>query len=249
MSHCPFPHHCLLTASANRDSTTSSLSTTSRSSNLAFDLGSCINDDIIDDAVTNETKEDSITEIIEERNNRRRRASMVKNARMSLFLKTNEQEPNSLSNHRPVFWSKGCSVTGIMENDLRLLGHARFPEEFSAECTADDLFENQVALVHIFAFLSQHELMSIASTVCTSWSEAATTAMVKLMRTSLDCVDDDDELDDSSCSVKPSSSLERSWDYLTGLFPWGRFLSYGAFKNVYRVHNIVTDNTEAVSVM
>lgn len=238
-------------AKANRDSTTSSLSTTSRSSNLTFDLGACADSDILDDTTQSgrDNSDDGIGEIMRERNNRRRRASMVKNARMSLFLKTNEQESRRLSNHRPAFWSKRSSAACIIENDLKNLGHARFPEEFLSESQTEDLFENHVALVHIFSFLSQNELMTKASTVCTSWTDAATTATVKLMRSSLEFLDDEDELDDNSCSAIPPSSLERSWDYVTDLFPWGRFLSYGAFKNVYRVHNVVTDCTEAVSVM
>lgn len=223
----------------------------SRSSNLAFDLGACVEDDILVDIAPSEldNQDDGIGEIMRERNNRRRRASMVKNARMSLFLKTNEQESNRPTNHRPVFWSKRNSVAGIIENDLKTLGHARFPEEFSTEPQVEELFENQVALVLIFSFLSQHDLLIKASSVCSSWSDAATSATVKLMRSSLDILDDEDELDDSSSAVITSSPLEQPWDYLTNLFPWGRFLSYGAFKNVYKVHNVVTDNTEAVSVM
>lgn len=245
------PHSCSFVLSANRESITSSLSTSSRSSNLAFDLVSCVEDDILADIAPREldNHDVGVGEIMKERNDRRRRASMVKNARMSLFLKTNDQESGRLSNHRPVFWSKRSSIADIVKNDLTILGHPQFPGEFSEESHVEELFENQVALVHIFSFLSQTELMTTASTVCSSWSDAATTAIVKLMRSSLDFLDDDDELDDNSSSVIPSSSLEKSWDYLTGLFPWGRFLSYGAFKNVYKVHNAATDNTEAVSVM
>ncbi len=195
-----------------------------------------------------DSNDDDIGEIMMERNNRRRRASLIKNARMSLFLKTNEQEDNRLSNHKPIFWSKISCTTGIMSNDLNALDHAHFPDERSPE-SQEDLIENHTALVHIFSFLSQKDIMTTVSTICTSWSDAATTAIVKLMRSSLDFLDDEEDIDDNSSAALSSLSLERSWEYLTGVFPWGRFLSYGAFKSVYHVHNIMTNHTEAISVM
>ncbi|GAX26937.1 hypothetical protein FisN_9Lh237 [Fistulifera solaris] len=237
-------------ADMNRESTTSSMSLSSRSSNLAFDLGACVDDVVIEETESSvrDSIDDDIGELITERNNRRRRASLIKSARMSLFLKTNEQEDNRLSNNKPIFWSKRRCTTGMMNNDLNALDHAQFPDELSPE-SQEDLFENHTALVNIFSFLSQKDIMTTVSTICTSWSDAATTAIVKLMRSSLDFLDDEEDTDDNSNAALSSLSLERSWEYLTGVFPWGRFLSYGAFKNVYRVYNIVTNHTEAISVM
>lgn len=52
-----------------------------------------------------------------------------------------------------------------------------------------------------------------------------------------------------SVNLMPPSSLEYSWEDLSNLFPWGRFLSSGASKKVYKVHNAMTKQIEAVSVM
>ena len=74
-------------------------------------------------------EDDDIGEIMTERNNRRRRASMVKKARMSLFLNANEQESTRPTNQGTIFWSKRSSVHGIIENDLEMLRRALFPED------------------------------------------------------------------------------------------------------------------------
>jgi hypothetical protein len=44
-------------------------------------------------------------------------------------------------------------------------------------------------------------------------------------------------------------SMERSWQYLNTLHPWGCFLSEGAFKKVYKVYNARVGVDEALSVM
>jgi hypothetical protein len=68
--------------------------------------------------------------------------------------------------------------------------------------------------------------------------------------------DADDELDEPELvdvSEKPiqsvALSMERSWQYLNTLYPWGCFLSMGAFKRVYKVHNSRMGADEALSVM
>ena len=46
-----------------------------------------------------------------------------------------------------------------------------------------------------------------------------------------------------------ATSMEWDWKDLTNLFPWGCFLSEGAFKRVYRVMNTQVGCEEAISVM
>jgi hypothetical protein len=68
--------------------------------------------------------------------------------------------------------------------------------------------------------------------------------------------DADDEIDEAEvfdCTEKPITSvalsMQRSWQYLHTLYPWGCFLSDGAFKRVYKVHNSRIGADEALSVM
>jgi hypothetical protein len=103
-----------------------------------------------------------------------------------------------------------------------LLNHKDFPLVNNADCqlledTTMATLTNEAVLSTIFSCLSESELLSKASLVCTAWADAATSAHARLMMTSVGYVepsdDVDDELDDIEvfdCSEKPISSVALS---------------------------------------
>lgn len=126
------------------------------------------------------------------------------------------------------------------------------------------VLSNSTKLQPIFSFLNEHELQCKASLVCSTWADAATEALASLMLVSVGCPigdadganDDDDSVESDTDSIdevhQPCSiatSMQRPWDYLIDRFPWGAFLSEGAFKRVYRVWNSAVKAEEAVSIM
>jgi len=126
---------------------------------------------------------------------------------------------------------------------------------------------NEKVLSEVFLFLNEYDLLCHASLVCSQWADAATDAHSSLMLFSVGCTPDfiygrksdtcdllDDEIEDaiveeeSICS-SIALSMQRPWSYILQRFPWGNFLSEGAFKKVYRVWNTSVNAEEAVSVM
>ena len=103
----------------------------------------------------------------------------------------------------------------------------------------------------IVGFLPENELLRTCSLVSTTWSDAAVQAHANLMWLSVqdsandDALDDDDEIVDEP--VK--GVVERSWEQLMGKFPWARFLSDGAFKDVFKVYNKDFGCEEALPIM
>ena len=127
-----------------------------------------------------------------------------------------------------------------------------------------DVVYDETVLSNVFSFLKEYEILCSASVVCTKWADAATKAHASLMLFSVGCtadfsntgdlLDDDASLENFNSEISPISnsvacSMQRSWDYLTQNFPYGVFLSEGAFKQVYRVWNTSVKAEEAVSVM
>lgn len=134
----------------------------------------------------------------------------------------------------------------------------------------EDIYEkfwsNQNLMLRTFSFLSEYDLLCSASLVSTSWADVATHAHASLMLISVGCsasfaYSEDTRLnevksDDEDIECKPedelkafAQSMKRSWDYLVTRFPWGSFLSEGAFKRVYKVWNTYVGAEEAISVM
>ena len=113
--------------------------------------------------------------------------------------------------------------------------------------------ENENVLSVILSFFDESELMGTASLVSTIWAEAAINSHAKLMLASVGCdeAQDEEEYDDEFNGINNSVALSmgRSWEYLTKLYPWARFLSEGAFKKVFMVYNSAIGEYEAVSVM
>jgi len=109
-------------------------------------------------------------------------------------------------------------------------------------------------LPSVFSFLDESELLTKAALVSTTWADAATTAHAAMMLASVgynECSEgDEDDIEEvsGSCSSLPQS-MQRDWVYLNTRFPWGCFLSEGAFKRVYKVHNTAVGAEEALSVM
>lgn len=124
-------------------------------------------------------------------------------------------------------------------------------------CPVRAAFKTAGILGNVLCYLHEHELLRIASLVCSSWSDTATHAHANLMLMSVGCTGSNPEVDDESEAEESAvlsthgipGLLERPWTYLTNSFPWGRFLSEGAFKRVYKVFNQNLRVCEAVSVM
>lgn len=128
------------------------------------------------------------------------------------------------------------------------------------ECPVDKVCEDANLLIRIYSFLSERDLLCHASPVCTAWADAATVSHANLMLISVGCstfaaggdgYDSDDESQSANDNLvrTVSKSMERSWKFLMERFPWACYLSDGAFKRVYKVFNVNTNSTEAISVM
>jgi hypothetical protein len=124
-------------------------------------------------------------------------------------------------------------------------------------CPVRAAFKTAGILGNVLSYLHEHELLRIASLVCSSWSDTATHAHANLMLMSVGSTGSNPEVDDESEAEESAflsthgipGLLERPWTYLTNSFPWGCFLSEGAFKQVYKVYNRNLGVEEAVSVM
>jgi serine/threonine protein kinase len=147
----------------------------------------------------------------------------------------------------------------------RLFGSSTF-DSTDQEGIYEKVLSNQSLMLRTFSFLSEHDLLCRASLVSTSWADAATHAHASLMLISVGCsasfaysedpLSDDVKSYDEDIECEPkeecktfAQSMMRSWDYLVTRFPWGTFLSEGAFKRVYKVWNSFVGAEEAVSVM
>lgn len=230
-----------------------------KSSSLTFDMLGVQQDGV------NEKAEMDPEEIAKnERKQRRRMVSFKKHKRMSLWASTTQPEGPLVPKQKPLF-RKNKSLGRIDENLLQSLEDScstfQVDDVSSIVCEtgipdsdSSELILNEEILPLIFGYMTEQELMCNASLVCTAWADAATTATVNLMVASVGYnVDDENreaELEEAESSLTSSAaSMERSWSYLNSRFPWGCFLSEGAFKRVYKVHNSTTDMEEAVSVM
>ena len=205
--------------------------------------------------------------VLSEKKQKRRMLSFAKRKRMSLWASTVKSEGPLVTKQKPLFRNHK-SIGRIGEIQQRKLSEEHeFPEheivtvqeEISMDSAGHFLLEED-ELVRVFSFLTESELLCSASLVCTSWADAATSASVQRMLSSVGRIEDDGEEDDEmglddvsvgsvAIAATPDSGMERSWSYLNNLFPWGCFLSEGAFKKVFKVHNARTKQEEAVSLM
>ena len=141
-----------------------------------------------------------------------------------------------------------------------------------AKSGCDEVCSSQNLLFRIFSHFSEHDLLCTVSLVSSQWSDVVTDAHASLMLMSVGCsrsfaydddgcTDDSDESSDDSSVIQDDDegdaprknsivkSMERPWNYLVERFPWGMFLSEGAFKRVYKVWNSSVQSEEAISVM
>lgn len=217
-------------------------------------------------AVVDEKKEMDPDEIAKnERKQRRRMVSFKKHKRMSLWASTTQPEGPLVPKQKPLF-RKNKSLGRIDENLFQSLEDScstfQVDDVSSVVCETGaqdsdsaEIFLREEILPLIFNYLTEQEIMCNASLVCTAWADAATAATVNLMLASVGYSakgeNRDPELDEAeSCLMNTTAlSMERSWSFLNSRFPWGCFLSEGAFKRVYKVHNSLTDREEAISVM
>ena len=110
---------------------------------------------------------------------------------------------------------------------------------------------NHESLCHMCGFLDQQTLLCTIPLVCTNWSNAAMGAYAKMAANVIRCVDDHDSFEENKCAlvVNKSSSMEKSWSVFLNKYPFGKFLSEGSFKQVFRVWNSRATGGEAISVM
>lgn len=128
------------------------------------------------------------------------------------------------------------------------------------ECP-DSMTLSEGILARVLSYLNESEMLVRAAPVCTAWADAAALAHANLMFASLGCEEDDDAsvdlFDEDDCIDRPLAgyptnatavSMVRDWNFLTRVFPWGRYLSEGGMKKVYKVYNTTAKAVEAVSV-
>ncbi|GMH70021.1 hypothetical protein TrLO_g14459 [Triparma laevis f. longispina] len=123
----------------------------------------------------------------------------------------------------------------------------------------------------ILSFLNEVELLTVSSLVNSSWCDESVNCQANLMLVSVGCedqmqngpkdtnddnmIDSDSDLDSDSDDEKEvelgsvALSMKRPYKFLNECYPWAAFLSEGAFKRVYRVHNKKVGAMEALSVM
>ena len=66
----------------------------------------------------------------------------------------------------------------------------------------------------------------------------------------LDSEGEDEEMEEEERGMgSVAESMMKSWKWMGAAYPWGNFLSEGAFKRVYKVWNSAVGDVEAVSVM
>jgi serine/threonine protein kinase len=192
---------------------------------------------------------------------RRRQTSFAKHNRMSLFASAVNPADAFSHQRKSLFVRQSC----LFPVSNRTLLQESAPEFFSQHNAAIDgstcenfntiqesPLDNSEILRTIFDFLQEDELLLVVGLVSTKWADASTHSHANLMLSSVACIASDDDITDSRIEVSPStvtSSMERSWDYLTTSFPWACFLSEGAYKRVYKVFNHQCQAEEAVSVM
>ena len=230
----------------------------SRSSNLDVDLLASADETVEDNTRGGEV---TVLDPAEERKQRRRRNSFAKKKRMSLWASTTQTGGVLFGKQKNLFRERKtlCRLDESLPQSLVDPAAAFQNDEISSvvcevgaeEHEFSDIVKNEEALPLVFAFLTERELSCNASLVCTAWAEAATSATVNIMLASVGYRDDDNFVDRDCALVETSgaTSLERQWSYLTSRFPWGCFLSEGAFKRVFKVHNSLMNEEEAVSVM
>jgi hypothetical protein len=233
------------------------------SSNLALDLLACA-DEVNAEGKKDESSQDAPNDPIDERIMRRRMVSFAKRKRMSLWASTTQIEEHIVPKQKPLFRSRMtlCRLDESVRQSLSESVTFQNDDISSVVCeigTDDfdpmDVLKNEDILPLVFAYLMERDVTSNASGVCTAWADAATTATVNLLLSSVGTCDDaedndvDDKLQKMSSVSSGRSQLERSWSYLNSKFPWGCFLSDGACKRVYKVHNAVVGRDEALSVM
>jgi len=206
---------------------------------------------------------------------RRRKQNFKKLKRMSVFMAASQSDEPVVRGRQSMFQSRRSVLGPTIEvAALQFLPSCdlREGEEESLDGEPPDIFTSTV-LSGVFSFLTEPELLRKASSVCTSWAEAAATAHANLMLAGLgrlalteydmggeddDSIVSDDDDDDESLSARPhhrvhrntiAESMEKSWASLLQAFPFGQFLSEGGFKKVYKVYNATVGQEEAVSVM
>jgi hypothetical protein len=238
-----------------------------RSSNLALDLEANViveQEGQLDDTMQSMQEDEE-----NDRQLRRRKVSYAKHKRMSLWASATQSGTPLMKQQKPLFRTKKSLAPVVESFRQSLERHEEFPfDEPIVEITEAQLLQdvataaltNEAVLSLTFAFLTESELLCKTSLVSSLWADAATDAHARLMMASVgysEASDDaDDELDDPEFiedAEKPlhsvARSMERSWQYLNTLHPWGCFLSEGAFKKVYKVYNARVGVDEALSVM
>ena len=194
---------------------------------------------------------------------RRLRVSFAKHKRISLWATASQEGVPLLPNRKSAF-ARGRSSLGPLEEFTSLHEYEdSFPIREASMCEAvsqscpQEMVEDESILVNIFSFLTERDLLCKASLVSSTWASAATTAHAALMMASVGYIDDADaeseEMDEEMTGMGHRSavsvSMDKSWSYLTQVFPWACFLSSGAFKRVFKVYNAFAGGEEALSVM
>lgn len=211
-------------------------------------------------------KDSPSVDVMSEKKQKRRERSFAKHKRMSLWASTAQSEGPLVPKQKPLFRGHKSMGRIIESVQARFSDSLAFLDEETAADqdnivdieTSEHLLEEE-HLTHIFGYLTETEILCTASLVSTTWADAATAASVQRMIASVghtEQEDDDGDIgedEDTSLALVEKSasfpSMDRSWSYLNTMFPWGCFLSEGAFKKVFKVHNSTTGQAEALSLM
>jgi len=171
-----------------------------------------------------------------ERKTRRRQSSINKQRRMSIFAAAAGAKPRHPRESR----SSAFQNEPIVE-----------VEETETADAPDIVCKSELFMANIFSFMSEKDLMTVASTVNTQWADWATDAHANLLLASVPNRSNDEDSDE--CIIVDTKQqepmLERTWKSLHAQFPWACYLAEGGAKTVYRAYNSVVEREEAISVM
>jgi len=214
----------------------------------------------IDEGEENKEEPCSLPEImmdlkVETAKKKKQRDSLAKHQRMSLCAASFRRSLRFSTSIRPAALFNSYAVSS------------------GTDPVINDMLD-EFLFLKILEHFSEYDLMCSVSLVCSKWADIAARAQATLMLVSVNCPvslmngeqtaidcdtssfeDEDDDISDSEYRKETlvasgiAKSMERTWKQLISNFPWGAFLSEGAFKRVYRAWNASIGAEEAVSVM
>ncbi len=181
-----------------------------------------------------------------EEREKKKRASLAKHRRVSIAQR--------LTSGASGLMARMSSFRGVLQPKLGL--PQRIPVvNVNKTARTKEAFDKNLGL--ILSFLSEEDLLTRSSLVCSNWMSGSIDAQAQLMLISVgggdkgpdEDIDSDSDEDEEKEENSVALSMKRDWGYISTRYNHATFLSEGAFKRVYRVRNTKTCSYEALSVM